>query len=84
MKQATNNANKTNDKAALKYIFLFNVLIALIIDMTARKPLKNMNSRRGKILVKPEVFPTAFIIQRAIEQAINANGTGKNCLTGCS
>ena len=26
----------------------------------------------------------AFIIQRAIEQPINANGTGKNCFTGCS
>ena len=79
-----NKANKTNDKAALKYIFLFSVLTALIIDITERNTLNPINNRRGKTLVKPEVFPTVFIIQRAIEQPINANGTGKKLLTFCS
>ena len=84
IKQVTSNANSTNDKAALKYIFLFKVFTALIIDITERKPLKNIKIRRGKILPIPLVLPTVLIIQMAIEQAINANGTGKKLLTFCS
>ena len=43
------------------------------MDITERKPLRNVKIRRGKTLVMPLVLPKALIIQRIIEQPINTN-----------
>lgn len=76
----SNSTNKTKDKADLKYNCLFNVLTALIIDITPRNALRNMNISKGIILVIPEVLATEFIIQITIEQTIKVSGTIKICL----